>query len=165
MGWTHLRAAVAVLEHPTLVAKGMEQATRRSANAARRAIRHEAPLAKATTHLSGTHHRGQARGRVNVMWKGHGFNAEASVRGGRAANLIVPGQKMHDIAPATMKALSFGPAAAAPGLAPLVHHPAVAPNPFVERGAVAAGPLIDAVMAETGQTIVTEMARSIERGR
>ncbi len=170
---THLKSAERTLNGAHHAAGvHFDQATGKAAKIAQHAIRATMPRAKGlppgSVYSSGTARKaGDMRKAVRIKATGIGWAAERKVSAGGSAKILIPGAKAHDILPKTMKAVSIpaGFAQAKSGGAAAfakVHHNAIPGHPWVELGEVMARPEIDALIAATGKTIVTEMARHIE---
>lgn len=172
--WRNLETALLTIEHPVIAEREMERAMDRGAAAARKRIRAKAPRARGlppgSHYASGTPRRpGDLVRAVGIRREGAGFHAKRRVTAGGVARIIIPGAKAHEIAPKGARALSM-PAnfttahhRSFAGVVAFAHiaHPAIEAHPFVEEGAAEVGPEIDAIMAETGRTIVAEMAAAI----
>lgn len=162
---THLKSAQHTLNGAKAAAgRHYEQTLRQAANIARKRIRAEMPRAKKSkTHLPPGRKPGMLRGAVTITASGMGWNASRKISAGGMAHILIPGAKAHEIAASKAKALHLSSAQDSDVRA-VVMHPAIAGHPWVELGRVAALPEIEALVAATGRTIVTELARDIEHG-
>lgn len=96
---------------------------------------------------------------IDSSVSGEGVATVARVTTGDVGNILVAGQRAHEIRPAAGRVLALGSPAI--GFAAYVHHPGVAPDPFVARGVAAAqgdiGAIADDAARHTAATIAARL--------